>query len=859
MEGLTGHRVWRGATVALLFGLILTWALLRFGAAETPVLYQTFLVLIVPCFLVLTAPFERVRVDLRYLVLVLVGLLLLGQTALQPTLEARGYIHLAVGWIALWICVWLAVGAASQRRFLLVVLVLLGVLEAFYGLIQSVGGFDYIGGYFRNKGRIATGTLINRNHYAALLNMLLPLALGMLSSDTVLKRSQRSSRSESLAKTWLVLLGCSIMGVAVLLSQSRGGTLSLLMTLLFMALLFAQSRRRRRHRGMSAAAAAVLILLVLGMGGAFGLEALMERFEKVEEGVSRVEIYRDTLGMLRDSPVIGVGPGMYEWRFRLYQTSQADRLYDHAHSDYLETATEWGIPLALLIWGLLLWRFYRSTETALSERDPVRQGVALGTAGALFSISIHSLVDFSLQIPAILMVFACVVALSWSLEFQGPKPEPVSGPENGVRFNVAELALRVLLALALLAAGWQTLGRARALAAASPENGIEGLERAVELDPKGAEPSYLLAMAYRDLPGAGDPGDAIEQFQQSVRLNPYAWRYWLELSRAQELARDLDQAEASLRVAVSLNPGSGEYRWRLANLLLRQGDLDGAVDEVDTAVELEPALAEAALFLLVKAGADPGSIEKLLPDDQVVLLRVLRSVIRTRSISQEGPLETLTEAVWSRLLAQPDSLSFGQGRSYPDHLFRSGRYQQARRRWLELAEVGGMEDPAFAAGGNRVWNGDFELELLGDPMGWRVGRSEAFKAARVPNSGPDSSVALRVEFLGQENLSFGGVSQELLLESGEPYRLTLWLRSEELTTDQGVFAEIVSRDPAGPLFSSESMLGSTEWSEISGQFSMPAGSGRALIRLRRLPSQQIDNRLRGNVYLDSVRIEQVNR
>ena len=172
-----------GAAVSLTLGLALTWALLQFGAAETSNLYRLFLFLLIPSFVALGAPPWRGRVDMRFLVAVLLGLYLLGSVALRPTLEARGYLHLTVGWIALWLGLWLAVRSSRQRRFLVVLLVLLGALEAFYGLVQSVGGYDFIGGYFRNQGRLATGTLINRNHFAALLNMLLPLALGLLFAD----------------------------------------------------------------------------------------------------------------------------------------------------------------------------------------------------------------------------------------------------------------------------------------------------------------------------------------------------------------------------------------------------------------------------------------------------------------------------------------------------------------------------------------------------------------------------------------------------------------------------------------------------------------------------------------------------
>ena len=859
MQGSAGHRVWIGAAAALIYGLVLTWGLLRFGAAESTVLSRLFLFLLVPAILALVAPPWRAKIDARFFALILLGLYLLGQLTLQPTLESRGYLLLSVGWIALWFSLWLAIRSESQRRFLLVVLVLLGALEAFYGLVQSVGGFDYIGDYFRNMDRIATGSLINRNHYAALLNMLLPLAIGMLFADQALKRSQRATRSESLAKTWIVLLGCSCMGVAVLLSQSRGGTLSLLLTLLFVAVLLTLSRKARSRRGLTGAAAGLLLFLVVGMGAAFGLEALLERFDRIDENLSRVEVYRDTAEMIADSPIVGVGPGMYQWRFRLYQQTQPNTLYDHAHNDYLETASEWGIPLALLAWGFIFWRFYRSSELALSAKDPRQQGLALGTAGALFSILIHSLVDFSLQIPAVLMVFCSILALSWSLEFDRAGPAASSGSSPAAAGTGLAVVLRVLLIGALLAAGYQTFQRSRADRAAQPANGVSGLEQATQHDPMNPVPQYLLGMVYRDLPGVGDLTTAAQHLQQAVRLNPYAWRYWQELSRAQELLGDLDQAEASLRVAVTLNAGSGEYHWRLANLLVREGNLKEAVDEIAAAVALEPHLAEPAVILLLKFGVEAKTVIELLPTDRAALVRVFRALLNRPTSAQAvsvGP-DKVVGTLWERLLADPQPLTIPEGRLYLDHLFRSGEYDEARRAWIRLAQTHGLSDPEFEGGSKLVWNGDFEFEIMGAPLGWKINKHDSFEPMRSAGLGTSGSAGLKIEFHGTENLSFSHVSQQMILEPGATYALTVKMRSEDLSTDQGVFVEVLSRNPNGSLAATDPILGTHEWTSLDTEFTMPEGSGLAMIRLRRNPSQQIDSRVRGKVYMDSVTIKRV--
>ena len=422
----TVRRGWLEASVALLFSLALAWGLLRFGAAETAVLYRFFLFLLVPAAVAVIALPLGQPSNPRVITLYLLGVFLLGQVALRSTLAGRGWVHLTVGWLAFFIT--LALIRRSRRLvwYLLLMLILLGVMEALFGLVQSIGGLDYIGSHFRNSGRIATGSFINRNHYAALLNMTLPLAVGALFTLIARREGDRDHRrSESMALSWMVILASSFMGLAILLSQSRGGTISLLATLLFIAMLLSLHWRRSSGRGPSGAAAWILVFTILCLGGAIGLDALMERFGRLDEGLARATVYGDTLDLIADFPVMGVGPGMYRWRFRPYQSRDLEVLYDHTHNDYLESAADWGVPMALAVWGFIFWIFYASARRFLESRHPGHQGLALGTSAAILSVLVHSLVDFSLQIPSLLAVFCAILALAFDLVVRAQKKSDV--------------------------------------------------------------------------------------------------------------------------------------------------------------------------------------------------------------------------------------------------------------------------------------------------------------------------------------------------------------------------------------------------------------------------------------------------
>ena len=338
--------------------------------------------------------------------------MLLAAAAFLPALESKGFVHAGVGWMTLVITLWIAGRGPGSARGLVWFLVGLGCFEAAYGFVQAIGGVDYIGSHFRNLGPVATGTLIHYNHYAGLLNMVFALSVGVALGGRSRARRGRAAVGEHGARTWLLILGCASMGLAVILSRSRGGTVTLVATTVFLAAMLALRGWNDREMRGATRAGGILLLTVAGLGLAFGVDAVLARFANVGTD-HRTVIFKDTLRMIADHPM-GIGPGLYQWRILSYETLGSTDHYGHAHNDYLEVTAEWGILVALLFWGMVGWRFYRVTTGFLAASEPWTRGLCLGCAGAILTILLHSLVDFNLYIPANLMVFAMVLGLSWS-------------------------------------------------------------------------------------------------------------------------------------------------------------------------------------------------------------------------------------------------------------------------------------------------------------------------------------------------------------------------------------------------------------------------------------------------------------
>lgn len=303
------------------------------------------------------------------------------------------------------------------------------VLAGFLGLYALIGIFQYLLPAEKALWILRTwpkvtphrfGTYVNGNHYAGLMEMVLPLLLALFLIN------RPSVRYGSLRERILdffdhprssphVLLGCSALLVAasIFLSLSRGGILSTLISLLvFGVLLLSRAGERRRAGGLLAFVVAALLCV-----GAFGWDPILSRFEKIrtaqgEIADQRLDYWRDSGPLVGDYLWTGTGFGTYKDIYPYYQrVSTVPRIVDHAHNDYIELMTDAGVPgvlLALWFWGTVL---ARSLKAWRRRKGAGSTYLYFGGVCGLLAILFHSLTDFNLYIGANGLYFYFVAAL----------------------------------------------------------------------------------------------------------------------------------------------------------------------------------------------------------------------------------------------------------------------------------------------------------------------------------------------------------------------------------------------------------------------------------------------------------------
>jgi O-antigen ligase len=340
-------------------------------------------------------------------------------------------------WLALLPCLamFLVVQAfdSQQLRRLAVLFVMVCAGEALLGILQAgapPGSLLHLGNRF--SGGAATGTYVNKNHFAALMAMGLPIMLQRWSIEILptvnargeIKKPHPRGADRRLALRILLSVSMILALLALLLTRSRAGIGSGLAAFALAALAilgYAGNLGARVVLGIVAAVAMALAAYV-------GLTPIVERFAPSEltlEFGGRVRIAAATVRAALDFLPFGSGLGTFGDVFRRYQgTEDLTGFIDHAHNDYVEAFLELGVVgLALIALAaaayLLRWR------RVLRERRQSLGYLRVAAGLSMLAVIVHSAFDFNLHIPANALYFALLAGIFFSTRRAGATPPAV--------------------------------------------------------------------------------------------------------------------------------------------------------------------------------------------------------------------------------------------------------------------------------------------------------------------------------------------------------------------------------------------------------------------------------------------------
>ncbi len=293
---------------------------------------------------------------------------------------------------------------AEEVRPFVWFLLVFGFAVALFGIIQhfSFNGKLYWLRELRYGGSVF-GPYVNHNHFAGLMELIIPLGLAILFYRAVTRDK-------------LLLVGLfSIISIgALFLSASRGGLLTFLSQLCLLG--FLVWARRAGRKSLALATAIILLagafVIWLGVGRTF------ERFSQLwAEDIShniRMLMFKDSWQIFLDHPWAGTGVGTLITVYPQYASNDHGLVVDHAHNDYLEMLAETGLIGALCSLAFIVLLFRSALANLQSDQSRFLLAVRAGALVACSGLLLHSLVDFNFHIPSNALLFFLLAALATS-------------------------------------------------------------------------------------------------------------------------------------------------------------------------------------------------------------------------------------------------------------------------------------------------------------------------------------------------------------------------------------------------------------------------------------------------------------
>lgn len=361
--------------------------------------------------------------------------------SVEPS-ASKGELLSTLGLFGLYLLAARSVSTNKRRLTLLSLLALVAGAQAFYGVGMTLTGSE-IGFFERKQYGIgwATGTFVNRNHFAHLMALggAASLALLLVTYSSQPSRSGWRGHLLSLltwamspALVWRVLL--LVLLSAVVLSQSRMGNVVFLAAIIFgvLAWTFLHNRRQLSMALLLLSSFAAADLWVVNRY--YGLERVVQRLDSTELGTEQRTIaLRDLRPLLNTYALTGSGGGSFQSVFLSIQSDELVGRYDHAHNEYVEFAVEYGLPG--LSWMLLMGLLHSAHSLRLLRyrRSSGARALGLAAATALLAAALHAATDFILHIPALriwlvalLGAVAGATAKAYASKRRRGSPEPPS-------------------------------------------------------------------------------------------------------------------------------------------------------------------------------------------------------------------------------------------------------------------------------------------------------------------------------------------------------------------------------------------------------------------------------------------------
>ena len=468
-----------------------------------------------------------------------------------------------------------------QIEHLLNTILIIGALLGIYGILQYQGiDFSF---WAKNIGRQQVfGLFGNVNYFAEYLIVPLSIAVPLFFI------------SNNRIKKVLLLIGILSMGTTLIITFTRGSYLGFAIALIFMFFLFLFSRGKsfiKKNKKilllfLTAAIIATFLFVIPNslnkpgtiiskIKGRITITQLTQSFSFKR----RIATWKFTALMIKDHPLLGSGLGTFKYNTLRYQARFFDQgqnrsLYPYgiankAHNEYLQFWAEIGIiGLAIFIW-LMITYFNYGIRYLKREKNEQKQGIVIGLMGAVVAVLVDGIFGFPLHLPATIVLFWLVLALTFVMIKREADAEEINIAEKDTNKktkrekenNISRFKPLLYLVIILLSLFLCVIVARPFISQIYQYYGVKDVKRA-------------------------DYDGAIKNYHEALKWNPYSGLIYYDIGQ-------ILSEKSIYSLAIENFEKAGKYMdhpylpQKLAYLYLKKGQGDKAINKLKQAITYE--------------------------------------------------------------------------------------------------------------------------------------------------------------------------------------------------------------------------------------------------------------------------------
>jgi O-antigen ligase len=347
-------------------------------------------------------------------------------------------------------------------------------------------------------------------------------------------------------------------------------------------------------------------------------DKILRTFEGREHSAQvRMNMWLNTLEMIRDHPFLGVGVGNWKFIYPLYSRSarvddafSLDQQPDDAHNDLLQVVAETGVIGAIPFFLMLMTAALMGARSFYRAKTPSHELVSLALLWGFITFCVIASVDFPFKHPVQAFLFWIFLAFIQILFYGNTlKEETVAMRKIPLLLKGAILGLKIVLLIFVFVLFQFIRGDILFFRGidrwngGDREGGVELMQRGSGLDPFNYRYHIVLSHLYLKL-GQGDR--AYVEARLALSYHPNNINAMNNLGAALNALGRPEEAMEVYQRALLIKPDAGTIRVNLGNTYWRLGRRKEAISEYRKVLEIDPNHEDAKTRLREILSQNPG-------------------------------------------------------------------------------------------------------------------------------------------------------------------------------------------------------------------------------------------------------------